>query len=74
MLYEVDANGLPIHGGFNCEQTFPTVLFDDNDPRVLAMIAAAKAAIPVRPTIEDVVAVLTPVQKTALQTRLDARR
>ena len=74
MLYEVDAQGNPIHGGFNCEQTFPTVLFDDNDPRVLAMLAAAKAAIPVRPTIEDVVEVLTPQQKVTLQARLDARK
>lgn len=74
MLYEVDANGLPIHGGFNCEQTFPTVWFADDDPRVLAMLAAVKAAIPVQPILEDVISVLTAQQKAALQARLDARK
>ena len=74
MLYEVDRDGNPIHGGFNCEQTFPTVFFNEDDPKVLAMLAKARAENPPPPTLEDIIAVLTPQQKTALQARLDARK
>lgn len=65
-------NGIVVGGPYNCEQMFPVELLPDDHPEVLAMHERAKP-VPVA-TIEDIVSVLTPVQKTALQTRLDARK
>lgn len=65
-------NGVVVGGPYNCEQMFPVELLADDDPQVLAMLERAKPVPQV--TLEDIVSVLTPIQKTALQARLDARK
>lgn len=69
-------NGVVVGGPYNCEQTFPTDVLSEDDAEVVAMrdrAQAARVAALRQPTVQDIIAVLTPQQQAALQTRLDAK-
>lgn len=70
-------NGQVMGGPYNCAQTFPVEQLPWDDPRVVDFYVRTQAAmqtVALRPTIEDVVAILTPQQKGQLETILQAKR
>ena len=69
-------NGVVVGGPYNCEQSFPTEVLSEDNPEVVAMrdrAQAARIAALRQPTLQDVISVLTPQQKVALQALLDAK-
>lgn len=60
-----------IDGYFSCSQPgYAYEYLDENAPEIIAYLHPPVAP---QPTLDDVIAVMTPQQKTALQERLDAK-